>query len=125
MHWHWGKNNNDGSEHSVGGVQYAMELHLVCYNKKFDNLRSAVKDLKEGSVAVLGIFYSIQRGDNIQWTELTAKLAEVKKPKGNAASTQTGSRSKDSSKNQPSGASPAVHRPKPVLKNTRVAGFNK
>ena len=40
---------------------------------------------KPDGLAVLGIFYSIQRGDNIQWTELSAKLAEVKKPKGNAA----------------------------------------
>jgi carbonic anhydrase len=39
---------------------------------------------KPDGLAVLGIFYEIQRGDNNQWSELTAKLAQVKKPKGKA-----------------------------------------
>ena len=40
---------------------------------------------KPDGLAVLGIFYEIQRGDNKQWSDLTAKLGQVKKPNGNAA----------------------------------------
>ena len=37
---------------------------------------------KPDGLAVLGIFYEIQQGDNNQWSDLTAKLAQVKEPKG-------------------------------------------
>ena len=39
---------------------------------------------KPDGLAVLGIFFVIQQGDNNQWSDLTAKLAQVKKPKGDA-----------------------------------------
>jgi len=77
MHWHWGKTDNDGSEHSVGGVQYAMELHLVCYNEKFDNLRSAVEAVEEGSVAVLGIFYEKSKEDNKGLNKLVEFIEKI------------------------------------------------
>ena len=39
---------------------------------------------KADGLAVLGIFYEIQQDDNNQWSDLTSKLAQVKKPKGDA-----------------------------------------
>ena len=32
MHFHWGLENDEGSEHTVDGVQYPMEVHFVHYS---------------------------------------------------------------------------------------------
>lgn len=35
IHWHWGRDNNDGAEHSFQGRKYPLEMHLVHYNTQF------------------------------------------------------------------------------------------
>ena len=34
LHFHWGGASDRGSEHTVGGKGYPLEMHLVHYNKK-------------------------------------------------------------------------------------------
>ena len=34
LHFHWGSNSKKGSEHTITGKRFAMEAHLVYYNKK-------------------------------------------------------------------------------------------
>ena len=34
FHMHWGGNSDRGSEHTIDGKAYSMELHLVHFNKK-------------------------------------------------------------------------------------------
>lgn len=62
LHFHWGPDNNSGSEHTVGGKSYPLELHFVHYNLKYPNLTSAVFE-KDG-LAVLGVFFEISGSDN-------------------------------------------------------------
>ncbi|KAI0241633.1 Carbonic anhydrase 2 [Lamellibrachia satsuma] len=54
FHFHWGKTNETGSEHTVDSRQYAAELHLVHYNTKFGSFAEAAKSA--GGLAVLGVF---------------------------------------------------------------------
>ncbi|XP_053376535.1 carbonic anhydrase 2-like [Mercenaria mercenaria] len=59
FHFHWGAVDERGSEHDVNGVHFPMEMHLVHYNKKYDNISTAVD--KDDGLAVLGFFFRIGR----------------------------------------------------------------
>lgn len=54
MHAHWGQAGGGGSEHTVDGVQYAAELHIVHWNTKYGDPSQAVD--KPDGLAVLGMF---------------------------------------------------------------------
>ncbi|KAL7076525.1 hypothetical protein ACQ4LE_004827 [Meloidogyne hapla] len=52
-HFHWAQNDNEGSEHCIGGLRYPAELHLV---------HKGVED--ENKLAVLGIFIKLEDAKN-------------------------------------------------------------
>nr|XP_033776939.1 carbonic anhydrase 12 [Geotrypetes seraphini] len=59
LHLHWGNRNKPmGSEHRIGGRQFAAELHIVHYNSdKYPDMATAVD--KADGLAVLAIFIDI------------------------------------------------------------------
>uniref|UniRef100_A0A8D0K024 Carbonic anhydrase n=1 Tax=Sus scrofa TaxID=9823 RepID=A0A8D0K024_PIG len=59
FHLHWGSSDDHGSEHTVDGVKYAAELHLVHWNSKYNSFATALKH--PDGVAVVGIFLKIGR----------------------------------------------------------------
>uniref|UniRef100_A0A8C5B9E4 Carbonic anhydrase n=1 Tax=Gadus morhua TaxID=8049 RepID=A0A8C5B9E4_GADMO len=66
FHLHWGKDGGPGSEHTIDGEQYPMELHIVHMKKEYTDLSAALKD--PNGVAVLGFFYEVsanKKYDNI------------------------------------------------------------
>jgi len=66
-HFHWGSDDNQGSEHTVNGVSYPMELHLVHYKLQYGNdLMPAIvnKPRVNDNLAVLGIMFKLQDEDN-------------------------------------------------------------
>ncbi|TFK12913.1 placenta growth factor [Platysternon megacephalum] len=78
FHFHWGtklsKRFSPGSEHSIDGERYAMELHIVHRKESFSTTEQAVTD-KEG-LAVLGFF--IKTGaKNENYEPLIEMLNEV------------------------------------------------
>ncbi|XP_078607735.1 carbonic anhydrase 1-like isoform X2 [Branchiostoma floridae x Branchiostoma japonicum] len=57
FHAHWGPLGGDeGSEHTVDGVTYPAELHLVHWNQKYKDVGEAVD--KPDGLAVIGVFFS-------------------------------------------------------------------
>jgi len=55
LHFHWGSNDSVGSEHTVDGFRYPLEMHLVHTNTKYaDNATEALYN-KDG-LAVIGVF---------------------------------------------------------------------
>uniref|UniRef100_A0A7E4VMJ6 Carbonic anhydrase n=1 Tax=Panagrellus redivivus TaxID=6233 RepID=A0A7E4VMJ6_PANRE len=52
-HYHWAQNENEGSEHTLGGLSYPAELHLV---------HQGVED--PSKLAVLGVFLQILKDDS-------------------------------------------------------------
>jgi len=54
MHAHWGSASGKGSEHTMDGVEYDAELHIVHYNAKYGDPSVAVD--KPDGLAVLGMF---------------------------------------------------------------------
>ncbi|XP_024896934.1 carbonic anhydrase 3 [Pteropus alecto] len=59
FHLHWGSADDHGSEHTVDGVKFAAELHLVHWNPKYNTFGEALK--QPDGIAVVGIFLKIGR----------------------------------------------------------------
>ncbi|XP_012667492.1 carbonic anhydrase 5A, mitochondrial [Otolemur garnettii] len=58
FHFHWGAENEWGSEHTVDGQVYPAELHLVHWNSvKYRNYQEAV--IGENGLAVIGVFLKL------------------------------------------------------------------
>ncbi|XP_061189921.1 carbonic anhydrase-like [Saccostrea echinata] len=78
FHFHWGRDNTQGSEHLYSGTRYPMELHVVNYNEKYGNLSNAASQAGDG-LAVLGFFF-VPNGntDNSALTTLLNKFNDVK-----------------------------------------------
>ncbi|XP_043957255.1 carbonic anhydrase 7 [Gambusia affinis] len=81
FHFHWGEKGCEGSEHTVAGVGYASELHLVHWNaakyKTFEEAATAPDGL-----AVLGIF--LELGDDHRWLHMITDALYMVKFKGSS-----------------------------------------
>ena len=61
-HFHWGNKSSVGSEHTVGGKRFPLELHLVHYNSKYLTIKEALK--YGDGLAVLSVLFEISEEDN-------------------------------------------------------------
>jgi len=73
MHFHWGLDDESGSEHTVNGYQFPLELHFVHYSCNHDSLGTMLgnfgteKDVLDGildgedthQLAVVGLFFDV------------------------------------------------------------------
>lgn len=76
FHFHWGKTDKTGSEHTVDGKSYPAELHLVHWNRDlYKDYNEAVA--KENGLAVLGAFIEIGE-EHSELKKLTDLLDAVK-----------------------------------------------
>lgn len=55
LHFHWGSNDTVGSEHTVDGFRFPLEMHLVHTNTKYVNNATEALYNADG-LAVIGIF---------------------------------------------------------------------
>ncbi|KAK7069987.1 Alpha-carbonic anhydrase, partial [Halocaridina rubra] len=74
-HFHWGGDSSLGSEHTIDGVRYPMELHMVHYKASYGSLGSAVA--KPDGLAVLGVMLEISGTDNPALTPLVSALRNI------------------------------------------------
>lgn len=58
MHFHWGSKNSIGSEHSIFGQKFPVEVHLVHYNDKYGSLEEAF-DRPDG-LLVIAVFFQVR-----------------------------------------------------------------
>ncbi|XP_037793892.1 carbonic anhydrase 1-like [Penaeus monodon] len=75
FHFHWGKKNNRGSEHTFNGKKFPAELHLVHFNTKYDTIGDAV--LKADGLAVLGVMLEIANEDNEDLSPIIDGLSTI------------------------------------------------
>ena len=54
LHFHWGEDNEKGSEHRINGKSFPMEMHIVHLNNDTDNPM-----FTDRGVSVLGFFFQI------------------------------------------------------------------
>mmetsp|Transcript_50143 Transcript_50143/g.79866 ORF Transcript_50143/g.79866 Transcript_50143/m.79866 type:complete len:407 (-) Transcript_50143:244-1464(-) len=69
LHFHWGRTDDQGSEHTINGKAYPLEVHLVHYSCDYRMASAALKDYASGAaaqkydddnvLAVIGIMFEI------------------------------------------------------------------
>ncbi|KAH3884995.1 carbonic anhydrase 2-like [Dreissena polymorpha] len=74
FHFHWGAVDERGSEHSLNGRHFPMEMHIVHYNKKYGNFSSSLN--KTDGLAVLGFFFEIGRF-NVHFEEIIEHFGDI------------------------------------------------
>ncbi|KAM9331722.1 carbonic anhydrase 4a [Pholidichthys leucotaenia] len=83
FHLHWGLNGGPGSEHTVDGERYPMELHIVHMKSSYTDLKTALRD-PEG-VAVLGFFYEKSNSANRKYESLIKALKSIQTANSNTS----------------------------------------
>ncbi|XP_031637848.1 carbonic anhydrase 1-like [Contarinia nasturtii] len=76
IHFHWGENNEMGSEHKIDGKSYSMEGHLVHYNSKYSNFNEASKE-KDGLVVVTFFFDATGNKTNPEFAKISNFLGKI------------------------------------------------
>lgn len=82
FHLHWGNKGGPGSEHTIDGEQYPMELHIVHMKVEYTDLTTALRD-PEG-VAVLGFFYEMSNSANRKYEPIISTLQSIRATNGNS-----------------------------------------
>lgn len=75
LHFHWGRDDNEGSEHTVAGVAYPLELHFVHYNSYvYESFGDAVASGNQDALLVVGVFFDVYVNDPNNATALSGFL---------------------------------------------------
>ncbi|XP_051806723.1 receptor-type tyrosine-protein phosphatase zeta isoform X2 [Acanthochromis polyacanthus] len=76
--FHWGRCNatSDGSEHSLNGMKYPLEMQIYCYDSDdFQSLDDAIKE--GGRVAAVAVLFEISLEDNENFTPVLEAINTV------------------------------------------------
>ncbi|XP_072546753.1 carbonic anhydrase 4b [Salminus brasiliensis] len=86
IHFHWGKNGSPGSEHTIDGEQYPMEMHIVHIKEMYRSVEEALTD--PSGVAVLGFLFQETGSSNKKYESIINALANIAHP-GNSTTLQS------------------------------------
>lgn len=75
LHFHWGINDREGSEHTLHGKRYPVELHLVHYRGKYCRLSKASSH--PDGLAVVAVFMEISENDNVKLRNFFREVVKV------------------------------------------------
>merc|ERR1712106_620224 len=78
LHSHWGADDTKGSEHTLNGKMFPLEMHIVHKKVGEDNFLSV-----KGGLAVTGFFFEIDAVDNAAITPLVDVLNNVENSEDN------------------------------------------
>ncbi|XP_071764880.1 carbonic anhydrase 6 [Centroberyx gerrardi] len=79
MHLHWGgwDLEESGAEHTIDGIRYMAELHVVHYNSDKYKSFTEARDKPDG-LAVLAFFYEDGHFENTYYSDFISNLAKIK-----------------------------------------------
>ena len=86
LHFHWGDHSNNGSEHTIDNKRYPLEMHLVHYNSKYNNVHEAVMGDERNSLAVISVLFEISREDNEKLEPIMRKAHAIRQVNGTVVS---------------------------------------
>ncbi|XP_038137863.1 receptor-type tyrosine-protein phosphatase zeta isoform X2 [Cyprinodon tularosa] len=78
LSFHWGRCNasSAGSEHSLNGMKYPLEMQIYCYNpNEFQSLDDAIE--KGGRVAALAVLFEVSQEDNENFSPIVEAISGV------------------------------------------------
>ncbi|XP_056316384.1 receptor-type tyrosine-protein phosphatase gamma [Danio aesculapii] len=77
VEFHWGSTNGSaGSEHSINGKKFPVEMQIYFYNSDdFDSLSTAIKERR--IIAAMAVFFQVAKKDNIAAEPIIAGLKRV------------------------------------------------
>ncbi|KAL2090619.1 hypothetical protein ACEWY4_012882 [Coilia grayii] len=77
MEFHWGHNNGSaGSEHSINGRKFPVEMQIYLYNPDdFDSLSAAIQEKR--IIAAMSVFLQVGRRDNVAVEPIITGLKRV------------------------------------------------
>ncbi|ELU14927.1 hypothetical protein CAPTEDRAFT_227828 [Capitella teleta] len=76
FHFHWGRTSDNGSEHTVNGERFPLELHMVHYDhERAASLKEAVS--MDNGLAVLGTLFEISKENNTAYDPIIVAMREV------------------------------------------------
>jgi carbonic anhydrase len=79
VHFHWGKSDVTGSEHTVDDKHFPLEMHIVTFDEvHYKDVQSAVNG--NDSLAVLGVLFKMSDQDNPDLQPLVSRLKDVAQP---------------------------------------------
>ena len=62
LHFHWGSHSDQGSEHTIDGKEYPMEMHMVHIPNAAANIAAATN--ANGGILVTSFLFHVGMDDN-------------------------------------------------------------
>lgn len=76
MDFHWGRDDQNGSEHLINGTRFPMELQIVHYNLKYGSFDEAIR--QPDGLAIFAFLFKIKEHDNPIFAQIVNNLQNVR-----------------------------------------------
>lgn len=75
--FHFGEMDNEGSEHTMDGTQYPMEMQLVFYDGSFMSAQDAEVSTDADALLTIGNFFTVDTSDNANLKPIVDILPDI------------------------------------------------